>query len=96
MLASAMRVTNTKEEDWMITKEHSHERYALGTKEMKEGKKIGMAKVLYTRVFYPDGNSDFEHGKGTLNCLLGLPEEDIDEATKRAIERSKLPNWADS
>ena len=93
MLESAFRVTGTKKDDWTITKEPAQERYMSGIKEMKEGKRIGFAKMMYTRVFYPDGCGDFEHNKGTLNKVLDLPQEDIDEATKVAIERSKAPSW---
>ena len=64
-----------------------------GVEEMKEGNRIGFVKMMYTRVFYPDGCGDFEHNKGTLNKVLDLPQEDIDEATKVAIERSKAPSW---
>lgn len=39
-------------------------------------------------MFFPDGSGDFEGGKGTQNALLGLLEEDIDEATKVAIQRA--------
>ena len=93
MLDSALRVTNTKEDDWTITKEPAQERYSSGIKEMGEGKRIGFAKMMYTRVFYPDGCGDFEHNKGTLNSLLVLPKEDIDEATTAAIQRSKTSSW---
>ena len=48
--------------------------------------------MMYSRVFYSDGCGDFEHNKGTLNSLLYLPEESIDDATKVAIERSKASN----
>jgi len=94
MLASALRVTNTKEHEWTITHEPSHERYASGLEEIQEGKRVGFAKMLYTRVFYPDGSGDTEHNKGTINGLLGLPREDIDQATRAAIERSKVDPWA--
>ena len=93
MLESALRVTGTQKDDWTINKEPAQERYSSGIKEMKEGKRIGFAKMMYTRVFYPDGSGDFEHNKGTLNALLNLPKEDIDEATKIAIERSKTASW---
>jgi hypothetical protein len=93
MLESAFRVTGTKKDDWTISKEPAQDRYMSGIKEMKEGKRIGFAKMMYTRVFYPDGCGDFEHNKGTLNKVLNLPQEDIDEATKVAIERSKAPSW---
>ena len=94
MLESALRVTGTKQDDWTITKEPAQERYASGIKEMQEGKRIGFAKMMYTRVFYDDGCGDVEHNKGTINSILGLPKEDIDEATKVAIERSKTYDWA--
>lgn len=41
---------------------------------------------MYARVFYPDGSGDYESSKGLDNEALGLPHEDLDEATKRAVE----------
>ena len=93
MLESALRVTGTREDDWTITNEPARERYSSGIEEMRAGKRVGFAKVMFTRVFYPDGCGDFEHNKGTLNGLLDLPEENIDEMTEAAIERSKISNW---
>lgn len=93
MLESVYRVTGTNEADWTITKESSSERYAQGTKEMYGGSREGFAKMLYTRVFYPDGCGDIEH-KGTINALLGLPVEDIDAATLVAIDRAKNYPWS--
>lgn len=93
MLDSAFRVTGMTKADWTITKQSSSERYASGLKEMQAGQRVGFVKMLYSRVFYPDGSGDILH-KGTLNELLGLPKEDIDEATKAAIERAKVFTWA--
>jgi hypothetical protein len=93
ILESACRVTGTKKDDWAITKEPAQDRYMSGIEEMKKGNHTGFIKMLYTRVFYPDGCGDVEHNKGTLNELLNLPQEDIDEATKVAIERSKASSW---
>jgi hypothetical protein len=53
-----------------------------------------VAFLRYSRVFYPDGSGDFESSKGTSNAVLGLPEEDIDEATKIAVERAKTNPWS--
>jgi hypothetical protein len=92
MLESVYRVTGTKEADWTITKESSSERFAKGTQEMYGGSREGFAKMLYTRVFYPDGCGDIEH-KGTINDLLGLPTEDIDAATWVALDRAKFVPW---
>ena len=95
MFDSVLRVTNTKNSDWKITNEHSNERYADGVKGMKEGNRVGFAKMLYTRVFYPDGSGLLKK-HGFANEALGLPVEDLDEATKRAYERSKtVENWVD-
>lgn len=93
MLESAFRVTGTKESEWTITKEPSVKRYTTGLQQMKEGNRIGFAKMLYTRIFYKDGYGDIE-SKGTLNKVLELPEEDIDEATRRAIARAQEDPWA--
>jgi hypothetical protein len=89
MLASVMRVTGTKRDEWTIAKEGAQDRFNSGLKEMEDGKWSGFGKVMFTRVFFPDGCGNFEHAKNMLNGLLELPEEDIDEATKIAIERAK-------
>ena len=88
MFESVLRVTGTKETDWTITKESVQERFSSGMKMVQEGNRTGFGKLM-ARLFYPDGCGDFEHNKGVLNGLLNLPEEDIDEATKAAIERAK-------
>ncbi|KAK4902964.1 hypothetical protein LTR49_026969 [Elasticomyces elasticus] len=90
MLASAQRVTGTKEDDWKITKHDSHERFDVSLKFFKEGKfkTEGFTNFLYSRIFFPDGGGGFEH-KGTINNLLRLPKEDLDEATKVAMERQR-------
>lgn len=93
MLESVLRVTGTKEDDWTITSEPIKDRFLQGVEGVKQGRRSDLAKVMYGRIFFPDGCGDFEHSKGTLNRSLGLPEEDIDTATKIAIERSKSPVW---
>ncbi|KAJ6179091.1 hypothetical protein N7519_009552 [Penicillium mononematosum] len=92
MLESTFRVTGTTEKDWTITKESAKKRYENGVKEMNRGDRIGFVKMLYTRIFFEDGAGNFE-SKGTLNGWLGLPKDDIDEATRAAIERSKSTTW---
>lgn len=90
MLDSVLRVTGDRKEDWTIEKQPAAERYAQGVKAFKEGDRIGLVLAMYSRVFYADGNGDFESRRGTLNSFLGLPKEDIDEATKVAIERANV------
>ena len=88
MLASALRVTATKEDDWTITKESSHQRFQQGMEAVAKGDYSGYLKIP-TRLFFPDGSGNFEHNKGTMNEVLGLPQEDIDEATRFAFERQR-------
>lgn len=93
MLESVQRVTKTKPEDWTISKEPSQQRFDEGEAQFKNGDFHGMIKMMSTRIFFKDGCGDFEHNKGTLNAMLGLPKEGIDEYTAIAIERSKHPAW---
>ena len=94
MLDSALRVTGSKIEDWKITKEPSADRYKEGMESMQKGDRMGFVKQMYTRVFFPDDSGNYEKRRGLSNELLGLPKEDIDEATKAAIERQKnAPAW---
>jgi len=93
ILDSVLRVTGTKVDDWKVSSIPAQERYDEGMEAVKKGDRMGFARSMATRVFFSDGVGDYEKTKGTVNNLLGLPEEDIDEATERAIERSKKPQW---
>jgi hypothetical protein len=86
-LASLQRVTGTSESDWTVTKQPATERYAEGQVELGKGDRTGFAKMMYSRIFFPDGNGNFEKTRGLSNAALGLPKDDLDEATKRAVER---------
>lgn len=90
MLASVLRITDSQEAEWTILKEPARDRYDSGVQEIKEGKPSGYGKMMFTRVFFSDSCGDFEHGRGTVNAILGLPKEDLDEATKTAIDRSRV------
>ncbi|KAI4115294.1 MAG: hypothetical protein LQ338_007875 [Usnochroma carphineum] len=83
MLDSLHRVLGTRDRDWEIRFQGTKERREEGGEELKRGVRTGFAKMMYARAFYPDGGGDFE-GK-VVNGLLGLPEESLDEATRRAV-----------
>ena len=85
MLDSVLRVTGTETKDWTVTKESSKKRYADGVKALQEGDIMGIGKALYARIFYPDGTGDYEKKHGLQNELLGLPKEDLDQATKESL-----------
>jgi hypothetical protein len=91
MFQSILRVTGDRKEDWKITKESSQDRYAAGKKEMEAGKQIGFVRALYARLFYADGSGSHE-SKGIANDILGLQEENLDEATSVALEYAKTFN----
>ena len=95
MLESAYRVTGTTEADWKIKKEGARKRYDEGIDQMKKGDRIGFVKMMYTRVFWDDNVGD--HEGRVINKELGLPKEDLDEATKRAVQRAKEQKnlWVD-
>ncbi|GAB7338508.1 hypothetical protein MBLNU457_5259t1 [Dothideomycetes sp. NU457] len=88
ILESLIRVTETKKEDWTVEKQDVRERFREGNEMAKAGDRMGFAQAMAARVFFPDGNGDFEMNRGTVNALLGLPKEDLDEFTKIAVERA--------
>ena len=87
MLDSVARVTGTVAADWTVTHEPSPDRYRAGVEEMQGGNFLGFAQLMYTRLFYPNGGGEYETSRGLENRVLGLPEEDLDEFTKSAVER---------
>lgn len=89
MLDSLMRVTGTTAKDWKTESEPSAERYKAGLELFKTGDRAGFAKLLYARVFYPDGSGELESRHGLDNTVLGLPKEDLDEFTKIAVDRAE-------
>ncbi|KAM0202444.1 hypothetical protein ACHAPQ_004048 [Fusarium lateritium] len=86
MLDSLQRVTGTTDKDWEIEYEGSKERWERGMKLLKSGDYSGFTMAMYARTFYPNGDGNFEAQYELANKVLGLPEEDLDEATARAIE----------
>ncbi|KAL8928220.1 MAG: hypothetical protein Q9208_001930 [Pyrenodesmia sp. 3 TL-2023] len=86
MLESLKRVTGTGEGDWEVRRQGTVERRREGEEELARGEMTGFAKMMYSRVFFKSGEGDFEGRKGVSNGVLGLPEESLDEATKRAVQ----------
>ena len=86
MLDSLHRVLGTTDKDWNITYEPTAQRYKDGKDEMQKGLMTGFAKTMYSRAFFPNGEGDFESSRGLANELIGLPKDNLDEATKRTVE----------
>ncbi|KAM4054479.1 nmrA-like family protein [Hirsutella rhossiliensis] len=85
MLDSVNRVAGTSDADWQIEHEESQARYRRGFDMFKQGSHLGFGIALYTRTFFPNGDGNFQDKHGLANEALGLPEESLDEATKRAL-----------
>jgi hypothetical protein len=86
MLDSVHRLTGSSDKDWEIAYEPSSDRYEHGKAEMQKGLRTGFAKAMYARVFYPNGDGDFESSRGLDNDLVGLQKEEIDEITRGALD----------
>ncbi|KAF9697521.1 hypothetical protein EKO04_004358 [Ascochyta lentis] len=86
MLDSLHRVLGTSDDDWTITKENVKERYQKGLAQLQGGDRLGFAKAMYARIFFPGEGGDFQTGYGLDSEKLGLPREDLDEATRRAVK----------
>jgi hypothetical protein len=86
MLDSLHRVLGTTDEDWTITKEPVKERHQKGLEQLQQGDRLGFAKAMYARLFFPNEGGDYETGFELDNEKLGLVKEDLDEATRRAVD----------
>lgn len=93
MFESVKRVTGTTDAEWNISYEDSEGRYKRSVQDLKNGDGKGFVRLLYTRVFYPNGGGDYETSKGMANEALGLPKEDLDEATREAIRLAVSGEW---
>ncbi|KAH6664802.1 hypothetical protein F5X68DRAFT_237236 [Plectosphaerella plurivora] len=84
MLDSLNRVLGLTDGDWEIRYESVEKRIKDGGEEAQKGIRTGFAKWLYGNVFLASNEvSDYE---GVDNKPLGLPAEDLDEATKRTVD----------
>lgn len=88
MLASVQRVTGTADADWTVTRESTKQRFEDGRALVRQGNMAGFGKMLYARAFYPDDALDVS--ARAHNELLGLPQEDLDEATRDAIALAEV------
>jgi nucleoside-diphosphate-sugar epimerase len=89
MLDSLNRVLGTTDDDWDISYQDVKERHQIGLDELQKGNRRGFAKAMYASVFVPGAGGDYETGYEMDNVKLGLPREDLDEATRRAVQMAK-------
>ncbi|KAM0712094.1 hypothetical protein Q7P37_011188 [Cladosporium fusiforme] len=84
VLDSVLRVTGGKEDDWTFTNEEVKSRFARGMQMLQKGDFDGFTIAMYSRAFFPD--DAMVHEAKVANAVLDLPKEDLDEATKVAIQ----------
>lgn len=90
MLDSINRVTGLEDKDWSVKRVGAKERFEDAGRMMAEGNRMGFAYKLYTRYFFPGEDASlFEKTKRLDNEKLGLPVEDLDEATRKAVEMAQ-------
>jgi hypothetical protein len=92
MFDALKRVTKTAESDWNISFVSAKERFANAREEMKSGNRWAFATQLYTRYFIDDAGL-FEKNHELENEKLGLPVEDLDEATEAAVKLQESGWW---
>ncbi|CRL21627.1 NAD(P)-binding domain [Penicillium camemberti] len=94
MFESVKRVTKTSDADWTITQDSVARRFKEGQEGMKVHNWNVFTKMLYSRMFFANGDGDYESRRGLDNQLLDLPIEDLDEATAEGIrmaENNEVP-----
>ena len=85
MFESVKRVTATTDADWTITHESAEQRWKDGMATLQQGNMKAFTKMLYSRMFFPNGDGDYQFSQGLHNDLLGLTVEDLDEFTAIGI-----------
>ncbi|KFY22352.1 hypothetical protein V491_02826 [Pseudogymnoascus sp. VKM F-3775] len=95
MFEAVKRVTKTTDADWTITHDSAEDRWKDSQTELKKGNWGAFTKMLYSRMFFPGTkDGDFETTRGLANDLIGLPVEDLYEATEVGVrmgENGEVP-----
>lgn len=94
MFESVKRVTRTTDADWTITHESAEQRWKDGQAALRQGNMEAFPKMLYSRMFFPNGDGDYQSSRGLHNDLLGLPVDDLDEFTAIGVrmgENGEVP-----
>jgi hypothetical protein len=85
ILGSINRVLGTEDSSWEIEYEPSNVRYQRGLEMMKAGESLGFGMSLTVRSFYAENGGNHESRHELANEVLSLPQEEIDDATKRGL-----------
>jgi hypothetical protein len=88
MFESVKRITKTNDEEWKISSAPSKQRFEECVKAFRNGDRMAMGGMLYTRYFFPDGAGLYD-GQDLGNEKLGLPKEDLNQFTMKAVEMAE-------
>ncbi|KAH7398618.1 hypothetical protein DE146DRAFT_497297 [Phaeosphaeria sp. MPI-PUGE-AT-0046c] len=86
MLDSLHRILGTSDVDWEIKFEATSKRLQDGINEYASGMLTGIGKAMYARLFMRSQAGEPDFPGGLANETLGLPAEDLDEATRVAVQ----------
>ncbi len=81
MFESVKRITGIIDAYWTITYESAEQRWKDGQAALQQGNMKAFTEMLYSRMFFPNGEGDYQSSRGLHNNLLGLTVEDLDEFT---------------
>ncbi|KAJ5577652.1 NAD(P)-binding protein [Penicillium hispanicum] len=96
MFESVKRVTGTTDAYWTITRDSSAKRWEEGFAAVKQGNFGAFTKMLYSRMFFPSADGDYQSRRELDNEALGLPVEDFDAATAVAVQMGEKGEVAHS
>jgi hypothetical protein len=95
MFESVKRVTKTADDDWNVKSVPAKEAFAKAKEAMKSGDRRAFGTALYARYFFPGEEAGlYEKSHGLQNEDLGLPTEDLDEATGDAMKVLESGFWS--
>ncbi|KAJ5123126.1 NAD(P)-binding protein [Penicillium atrosanguineum] len=89
MFESVKRVTGTTDKDWTITNESAEQRWREAHAAVQQGNFREFPRQLYSRMFFPTADGDYQSRRELHNKSLDLPVESLDEYTAIAIKMAE-------
>lgn len=96
MFESVKRVTGTTDADWAITRESAEQRWKEGFEAVEQDNFRAFPKMVYSRMFLPSADGDYQSRRPLDNDISGLPVEVLDDATAVAVKMGENGEVAQS
>ena len=95
MFESLKRITATLDAEWTISHVPAKQRFNDARASVAAGDRTAFGRMLGSRFFFHGEKEGlFEVSHGLDNAKLGLPEEDLDEFTRAAVEVAESDYWS--